>query len=96
MKAIKVKYIGPTGVKGGRLKASDADGNSKTISYPDDVSGIEERHFEAVKALCAKMKWGGEVFCGWYGNETFWVFHGRIGENAYVLPNPANAKAPKA
>ena len=74
MKAIEVKFLPAQNVRGSRLKATDGDGNSKTISYPDDKRMGEEAHFEAVKALCAKMEWDGEVICGWLGNRSVWVF----------------------
>lgn len=74
MKAITVKYLPPATARGARLKASDSDGNSVTIKYPDLGNNGEEKHFEAVKALCAKMDWHGEVVCGWAGNQSVWVW----------------------
>jgi hypothetical protein len=56
MKAILVKYFGPTNTRGSRLKASDLDGNSVTIPYPRTLSsGAGEAH--AARLLCAKMQW---------------------------------------
>lgn len=57
MKAIKVKYIGPTDYKGSRLKATDEDGNSVTISYPHEAHQGTDAHALAAIELCKKMNW---------------------------------------
>jgi len=58
MKAITVKYIGPTMTKGTRLKAFDCDGNQVTISRHtyDELDG-EELYVKAALALVKKMRW---------------------------------------
>lgn len=51
MKAIIVKYIGPTNHRGARIKASADGWGSKTISYPHELSAIDG----AWKAVCALL-----------------------------------------
>jgi hypothetical protein len=63
MKAIETRYFGPSNVKGSRIKAFDCDNNSVTIGYPHELSG-EDCHRKAAEALCAKMKWTGELVGG--------------------------------
>lgn len=64
MKAIQTKYMGPTNVRGARIKATDNDGNSVTIPYPHELSG-EDVHRAAADKLVRKMKWGtGDDLCG--------------------------------
>ena len=58
MIAIHTKYIGPSNVRGSRIKAytaswGDRKGFEVTIPYPHELSGVEV-HFKAVKALIAK------------------------------------------
>ncbi len=60
MKAITTKYLGPTNTRGSRIKASDGDGNSITVSYPYELSG-EDVHRKAAQALADKMHWAGEL-----------------------------------
>jgi hypothetical protein len=61
MKAIFTKYLGPTDVRGARIKASDHDGNSITVSY-DHAS--HEPHRDAALALCKKLNWTGRLVEG--------------------------------
>ena len=63
MKAIMTKYLGPTNVRGSRIKAYDVDRNSVTIPYPHDLSG-EDCHRKAAKELCNKMGWPGQLIGG--------------------------------
>jgi hypothetical protein len=75
MKSISVKYIGPSNIKGARLKADDGDGNSVTIGYPHHLSrSNDEHHFAAVQALCQKMAWHGELAHGGTKEGTAWVW----------------------
>lgn len=78
MKAIQVKYLGPTNVRGSRLKASDGDGNSVTISYDDSLSR-DEAYRSAAVALCAKMHWAGAdtLIGGGFGDTEVFVFGSR-------------------
>lgn len=63
MKAITTRYHGPTNTRDARISAFDMDGNRVSIPYPYELSG-EAAHFEAVRALCAKMGWDGSFACG--------------------------------
>ena len=56
MKAIMTKYLGPTDRRGARIKASDLDRNSVTVSY-DHAS--HDPHRDAAVALIRKMGWHG-------------------------------------
>lgn len=71
MKAILTKYIGPTNTRPSRIKASDCDGNSVTISCPHELSG-EACFRKAADALCQKMGWKGPLVGGGLKND--WVF----------------------
>jgi hypothetical protein len=74
MKAIRVKYLGPTNHRPSRMKASDSDGNTVTISY--SYSDSDGGSYRAAKALCEKMNWTGEIAGGSYGDSDYWVFVG--------------------
>jgi hypothetical protein len=63
MKAIETRYLGPTDYRGSRIKATDGDGNSATISYPYELSG-EDCHRLAADALLNKMGWTGKLAGG--------------------------------
>lgn len=73
MKAITVRYLGPTNTRGARLKASDRDGSSITVSYDYGLSR-DERHDSAALALCEKMGWTGKLSRGWLKSEAVYVF----------------------
>jgi hypothetical protein len=75
MKAIQTKYIGPTNFRGSRIKASDGDKNSITISYPHELSG-EDVHRKAAEALRDKMGWTGNLVGGGLKNGYVFVFTG--------------------
>lgn len=74
MKAIQTKYLGPTTHRGARIKASDLDGNSITVSYDH---GSRNPHRDAAIALCNKMDWRGPMAQGSLGNghEVFVFCH---------------------
>lgn len=77
MKAITVRYKGPTDTKGSRLVASDGDGNRVTVGYPHKLSG-DAVYRLAADALCAKMGWKGEIVGGTTKpGEMVFVFTGR-------------------
>ena len=66
MIAIHTKYLGPTNVRGSRIKAYTASGFSATVPYDHSLSGVDV-HFQAVKALVAnnKLEWNLEgMRCG--------------------------------
>jgi len=71
MKAIITKYLGATNTKGSRIKASDSDRNSITISYPYELSGEAVFKAAAVK-LCEKMNWSTDLLGG--GTKEGYVF----------------------
>lgn len=75
MKAIRTVYFGPGNVRGSRVKASDEDGNSATVSYDHALNG-EGNHREAARALCLKMGWDGDLIGGSVRKGYVWVFHG--------------------
>lgn len=73
MKAIQTKYLPCTDYKGSRIKAYDGDGNSITISYPHELSGMDA-HEKAAKALCTKMNWTGKLIGGGLNKGYVFVF----------------------
>jgi len=78
MKAIKTKFIGPSNVKGSRIRASEPDGKSVTISYSHELNG-DENHLAAAQALCKRMNWSGLLVTGWLGGCFVHVFTGKDG-----------------
>lgn len=64
MKAITIRFYGPTNTLAARLKADDGDRNSITIPFP---YGLErhEAYRSAARALCEKMGWRGTLCLGW-------------------------------
>jgi len=71
MKAIRVRYKGPTNYRGSRLIADDYDGHKVTISFDYALSG-EELYKKAAQALLDKMDWKGDIIGG--GTDTGYVF----------------------
>lgn len=70
-KAIMTRYIGPTDLKGSRVKAFDSDGQSVTIGYDSSLSS-SQAHAKAAEALCRKMGWKGTLVSGGVkGGEVF-------------------------
>jgi len=63
MQSINTKYLSPTNTQGARIKATTASGISATVSYNHEFEGAAV-HFEAVKALCKKLGWSGEMVAG--------------------------------
>jgi hypothetical protein len=53
MQAIKTKYLGPTNVRGSRVKA-ECDAMSIIISW-DDALDIEANHIAAARELCNRL-----------------------------------------
>ena len=60
--AIITKYIGPTNIRGSRIKAT-ADAGSITLSY-DDALNSQANHNRAARALVVKFGWVGNWRCG--------------------------------
>ncbi len=75
MKAILVKYKGPSNTKGSRLIASDGDRNRITVGYPHELSGSAVYEYAAT-LLCKKMNWQGELIGGQLGNDHVFIFKG--------------------
>ncbi len=72
MQAITTKYIGPTNVRGSRVKAIAAAG-SITLAWDDSLTP-NRNHLVAAKALAEKYKWVGIYFGGTIvSGETVWV-----------------------
>ena len=63
MDAIVTKYHGPTNNKGSRISA-EGFGSRVMVPYRYNLDGAA-RHFEAVKALCAKVGVSGKFVAGW-------------------------------
>jgi hypothetical protein len=61
--AIETYYIGPSNVRGSRIKAKTASGISLTLSY-DSALSIGENHAAACKALVDRLNWGGRWISG--------------------------------
>jgi hypothetical protein len=77
MKAITVKYHGPSNIRGSRIIASDLDGNRVTLSY-DCALSAEDNQRLAAQALCQKMGWDGTLAHGSIkGAEVFVFVEGR-------------------
>ena len=60
--AITTRYIGPSNVRGSRVKATAAAG-SVTLHW-DDALNSDANHQAAAVALAAKYGWGGKWFGG--------------------------------
>ncbi len=60
--AIVTKYIGPSNMRGSRIKAKAAAG-SITIHYDDSLNS-EKAHAKAAEALARKYGWNGRYFQG--------------------------------
>lgn len=61
MKCIQTRYISPSNTRGARITAHDSDGNRVTVPYPHDA---RDPHEVAVRALCARMDWHGQLLAG--------------------------------
>lgn len=72
MKAIMVKYLPPTAVKGARMKAY-AEGTKPVIEGYDYGTADEPQAFELAQKLATLASWGRlHPVAGWTGKE--WVF----------------------
>ena len=67
MNAIQTKYLGPSNVRGPRVKAAASDGDrsppSITLGW-DHALSSEENHLQACRALIRKMGWAGKWVAG--------------------------------
>ena len=62
--AIETKFLGPTNLRGARVKAT-AQAGSVIISW-DDALGVDENHYAAAMALANKYGWNSKGV-KWYG-----------------------------
>lgn len=73
MKAIRTRYIAATNVKPSRIRATDGDSNTVTITYNTDLD-TDDAHKLAATTLCEKMKWSTDLIGGGFKNDSYWVF----------------------
>ena len=73
LKAITVRFVGPTNTRGARFVATDNNGNTQTM-HQDYSLPVEESHRRAAQALADKMQWRGKLVGGWQGHKSVWVF----------------------
>lgn len=85
MQAIVTKYIGPTNVRGSRVKAT-AQAGSITLHW-DDSRNADQNHKAAALALASELQWdyGQWVSGGLPDGTMVWVCHdGRTDESFTV------------
>ena len=61
--AIETKYIGPSNIKGSRVKATAQTDNQITLTWDDSLNSAQN-HARAAAALCEKMDWNGHLVGG--------------------------------
>jgi hypothetical protein len=73
MQAIVTKYLGPTNVRGSRVKAT-CQARSKTLTWDDSLNS-SANHTAAAKALASELGWhyGTWVAGGLPDGSTAWV-----------------------
>jgi len=71
MKAIRTYYLGATNFKGSRVKATDEDGHSVTLSC---AKSSHNNHQDAAVALARKMHWSGTLIGGELLKCMVWVW----------------------
>ena len=83
-KAITTKYLGPTNVRGSRVKAT-AEAGSITLHW-DHALNCDDNHMIAAKALAAKYGWRGQWYGGTtYSGETVFVCSMKAGEPDFEI-----------
>jgi len=83
MKAIRTRYFGPGNVRGARIMATDGD-NRISIPYPHELNS-EDGHHKAALALCAKLGWTGNLYCGGMKDGNVYVFGPGKSDTAQVI-----------
>jgi len=75
MKAIITKYHGIGNSRGSHITATDNDGTTVRHEVDNSLS-LDENHQEAVKKLCNKMDWHGQLVMGLLVNRgaKVWVW----------------------
>ena len=89
MKAISTRFIGPTNMRGARIKADDGDGNSITIGYPHASRMGSDAHAVAALALAKKMGWQGDLVSGGTGTGWAFIFVDSAGTDRYTTDEDA-------
>lgn len=72
VQAITTKYIGPSNVRGSRIKAKAAAG-AVTLNY-DCALSIEANHAKAAEALARKFEWTGSYYQGGMPDDSGYCF----------------------
>ena len=72
VQAIVTKYLGPTDMRGSRIKATAAAG-SVTVSYDDSLNS-ERAHAKGAQALAEKFGWHGHWVQGGMPDDTGYCF----------------------
>lgn len=70
---IHTRYLGPTNVRGSRVKARSSSGLSRTLSW-DDALGLEANHTAAARALAEQLGWTGRWVGGAAPDERGYVY----------------------
>jgi hypothetical protein len=88
MQAIVTKYIGPSNVKGSRVKAT-ASAGSVTLHWDDSLNS-DQNHCAAARALAVKFGWDyGTYHVGWMPDGSrVWVLadeRGRLNTDSFNL-----------
>lgn len=88
MQAIVTKYIGPSNVKGSRVKAT-AQAGSLTLHW-DDALGPDENHRKAALNFCMKFGWTGTYVSGGLPDGSMvWVSHDGREDETFTIPRQA-------
>ena len=74
MKAIEAEFWPATATKPRRATASDHAGNTFTVSADAPDNLYPDGRYEAVRLLCEKMNWKGELVVGDLGERLIFVW----------------------
>jgi hypothetical protein len=72
MKAIRTTCHGPTDNRGSRVKATDGDGHTITLSR-NTAERLEDVERDAAERLARSLCWDGVWIAGSFGNARYWV-----------------------
>ena len=73
MKAILVRYCGPTDTRGAIMRSDDGDGNRFEMPYRGSRDSAWN-HRTAARGLCRQMGWKGRLVGGSRPEGSVWVF----------------------
>lgn len=90
--AIQTKYIGPSNVRGSRVKAI-AEAGSVTLSW-DSALNSPDNHRAAAEALARKYGWRGEWFGGGVNAGYVFVCTDSARDAAFVITQSEAQNAP--